>query len=169
MDPRRSRRTAATPPPVDPPSSEQELFDGSPAAIQRYVVEAVAAAQPWADLVNSSSSEVFDALEADGFPRPEAVGTEHAVKTVCRPPGRSSRRCRVGRRSVSAFWAMDDLVRFSVQTDPSRYGDSVLATLAHLAQHGWAAPVPRAGRPRARGLAQHLGAGQPAHRACSSC
>ncbi|WP_336392108.1 toxin glutamine deamidase domain-containing protein [Klenkia terrae] len=139
---------ASPPPPVDPPpSAEREHYEGSPRAIQRYAIEAVAGAQPWADLVGQQLDEVFDVLEAGGFPRPEAVGTENAVKTVWSAVRKIQPPVQGGSTVASAFWAMDDLVRFAVQTDPSRYGDSVLATLELLGQHGWAAPVPRPGQP----------------------
>ena len=134
-------------PPMGPPTAEQELYEGSPRAIQRSAIEAVAGAQAWADLVIGQLDTVFDALEADGFPRPEAVGTENAVKTVWSAVRKIQPPVQGGSTVASAFWAMDDLVRFAVQTDPSRYGDSVLATLELLERYGWAAPVPRPGQP----------------------
>ncbi|SDO97883.1 Papain fold toxin 1, glutamine deamidase [Klenkia soli] len=134
-------------PPGGPPSAEQALYDGMPEALRRYLVEAVAHGQVWADLVQDQLVEVVGHLAAQGLPVAEAVGLANAVKSLQSAARKIQPSIQGGSTFASTIWSMDDLVRFSLQIEPERYGESVLEALAVFRTLGWSVPaVPAPGQ-----------------------
>ncbi|WP_133379011.1 YwqJ-related putative deaminase [Klenkia marina] len=127
-------------PPVPPPTPEQELYDGMPEPLRRYLMEAVAHGQVWADLVQDQMVDVFARLQEQGLPAPEAVGLVNAVKSLESAARKIQPSIQGGSTFAASIWSMDDLVRFSLQIDPDRYGESVLEALRAFRALGWAAP-----------------------------